>query len=222
MAVVLDQALGALTPSNDTSGIGLERFLGPSVPDLKSLASTALKHLHHAFHRKRPDFDCVIWSTYIITIFSRFANRFSESKGNRIRILESRDVNTLYPWIIQALEAKLMLALVQCEPWLSHLADNPVAFIYPFPNTTLPNYTAYRSVLCIVDKYLMSIWQLGLDTGRSQDIPLWNAWNTFVEFAESRIEILRLTPGGLLQPLEQCHNEMASLIFFASYYVSSN
>jgi hypothetical protein len=50
MALVLDRVLGALTPSNCTSEIGLEQFLGSRVQDLKSLASTALKHLHHAFY----------------------------------------------------------------------------------------------------------------------------------------------------------------------------
>jgi hypothetical protein len=124
-------------------------------------------------------------------------------------------------WIIQALEAKLMFALVQCGAWLPHLDDNPAVFIYPFLNKVLPNYTAYRSVLCIIEKYLTKIRQLGLDSGRSQDVPLWNAWNTFVELAESHIEIMRLAPGGLLQPLERCHNAKVSLVSPPAIYICS-
>jgi hypothetical protein len=109
-------------------------------------------------------------------------------------------------WVIQALEAKLMFALVRCEPWLPYMEDDPEEFLYPFLNKIMPNYSAYRSVLCIIEKSLTKIQKLGLDAGKSQDIPLWNAWNSFVEVAESHMEILRSAPGGLLQAREQCHS----------------
>jgi hypothetical protein len=52
---------------------------------------------------------------------------------------------------------------------------DPEDFFYPSLNEYLPNYSAYHSVLCVMSKYLSKIQQLGLDSGKSQDIPLWNA-----------------------------------------------
>src|ERR1700683_91562 len=114
--------------------------------------------------------------------------------------------------VIQALEAKLMFALIRCERWLPFMHDDPADFFYPFLNKFLPNYSVYRSVLCVIEKYLTKILQLGLDAGKSQDIPLWNAWNSFVQLIESRMEILQLAPGGLLKTHERCYSATVSLI----------
>jgi hypothetical protein len=131
-------------------------------------------------------------------------------------LIQSVDTTDGVTWVIQALEAKLMLALVRCECWLPFLHDDPEDFFYPFLNKILPNYSAYRSVLCIIDKYMGKIQQLGLDAGKSQDTPLWKAWNCFVELVESRMEVLQLAPGGLLRAHERCQNAAVSLINFRS------
>jgi len=118
---------------------------------------------------------------------------------NLMRWVTSTDGVT---WIIQVLEAKLMFMLIQCENWMPFLHGDPEDFLYPFLNGYLPKYSAYRSALCIISKYLTKIQQLGLDSGKSQDIPLWNAWNSFVTLIESCLTVLRLASGGILPAYE--------------------
>jgi hypothetical protein len=222
----------------------LEVFLEPMNGDMKYLASTALKHLQHAYFRKRPNMHCVIWSVHIITVLSGIRDPIRNAfltqncvpavtkflvtitaevlspataslKGeaiafgfwNLLLMMQATDGAT---WVIQALEAKLMFALVRCEPWLSYMDDDPVKYLYPFLNQILPNYSAYRSVLCVIEKSLTKIQQSGLDAGKSQDTPLWNAWNSFVKVAEYRLEILASAPGGLLRTQERCHSATVS------------
>ena len=218
----------------------LEQFIAPMNGDMKSLASTALKHLHHAFYRKRPNLDCVIWNIHIMTVLSddcdsvRNAFLAQNSIAAVTKVLVAMTAQTPSPataslkakairflfwnlmlmiqstdgvtWIIQALEAKLIFALLQFEPWLPYMEDDPAKFFYPFLDQILPNHTVYRSVLCRIEKCLAKVQQMGLDSRKSQDTPLWNAWNSFVELAKAHIEILRLAPGGLLRAHERCHN----------------
>jgi hypothetical protein len=224
----------------------LEDFLAPMNGDMKSLASTALKHVRLAFYRKQPNLDCVIWNIHIMATLSKtcdpIRNAFlaqhsvpavtkilvaitaeTPSPGtaslkvraigyalwNLLHLIQSTNGVT---WVIQALEAKLMFALIRCEPWLPYEADTIlVDNLYPFLNNILPNYSAYRSVLCVIEKSLTKIQQLGMDSGKSHDIPLWKAWNSFVEIAESRMEILQSAPGGQLRTHERCHNEEVGL-----------
>lgn len=243
IAAFLDTVLIAFSHSEDTHA--LEQFLSPMIGDMKSLVSTALKHLHHAFHRPQPNMDCLIWSTHIITVLSGLhdplrhafvaqhsvqavtrilvamtaelpslatarlkGNAVQYALWNLIQMIQSTDGVT---WIIQALEAKLMFALVRCEPWIPYLNDDPEECFYPFLKKVLPGYSAYRSVLCVIEKSLTKIQQSNLDARKSGDIPFWNVWNAFVELVESRLEILQTAPGGLLQAHERCHNTTVGL-----------
>ncbi|KIM77085.1 hypothetical protein PILCRDRAFT_12271 [Piloderma croceum F 1598] len=246
MAAFCYQVLISIAKSNETATRKLDQFLAPMDGDMKSLASTALKHVHHAFYRKQPDWDCVIWNTHIMTVLSDFrdpirhallaqhsisfvtkmllaitadapssataslkAQAIQYGFWNLLLLIQSTDGVT---WVIQALEAKLMFALIRCQPWLPHMTDDPAEFLNPFLNRILANYSAYRSVLCVIEKYLTKIQQSGLAAGISRDTPLWNAWNAFVEIVESRIEILRSAPGGILRAHERCHNAMARVM----------
>jgi hypothetical protein len=249
MAAFCDQVLIFISRSNDpeTAIHKSEQFLAPIDGDMKSLASTVLKHVHHAFYRKQPDWDCVIWNTHIMTVLSGFHDpirhaflaQHSISSVTKMLLIITADApssataslkaeaiqygfwNLLLSiqstdgvtWVIQALEAKLMFALIRCQPWLPYITGDPAEFFYPFLNRILPNYSAYRSVLCLIEKYLTKIQQSGLDAGISRDTPLWDAWNGFVELVESRIEILRSAPGGILRARERCHNALVSLHF---------
>ena len=211
----------------------LQEFLLPAPihGDAKNLVSTALKHLHHAFHRAVPNLHCLIWNTHIISALSgtydpiRYAFLAQHSVSAVTKILVAMTAETPSPttaplkaqaityafwnvlmmiqstdgvtWVIQALEAKLLFALVRCEPWLQYMDGDPAQFLYPFLHKLLPNYMVYRSVLCVIEKSLAKIQQLGLDGGKSRgyETPLWKAWEAFVQLAESRLEVLQTAPG---------------------------
>jgi hypothetical protein len=245
IAAFLDRLFSSVEDQSDGKQ-RLEAFLAPMKGT--SFASTALKHQHDAFYRARPNFDCVIWNTHIMTVISENFDPLGNAlltqhvvpattkilvslaaetpslptaslKGkvisyalwNLLSWVRSTDGVT---WIIQALDAKLMFALIQCERWLPFMHGDPEDFFYPFLNEYLPSYSAYRSVLCVMSKYLSKIQKLGLDSGKSRDIPLWNAWNSFVNLVESRLDILRLRSGGVLPAYERCHSATVSHIYF--------
>lgn len=121
-------------------------------------------------------------------------------------------------WIIEALDAKFLFALIRCELWLPYLneQDDLEVCLYPFLKTALPTYSVYRSCLLVMDKYLTKIQDLGLDTGaRASEVvsPFWKAWNEFTALVEFRKSILISTPGGLIQnPRDRCHNATVSLL----------
>lgn len=139
------------------------------------------------------------------------AGAISYGFWNLILLIQSSEGVT---WVIQALEAKLLFALAQCEVWVPYMTDDPNQFLYPLLDKVLPNYTAYRSVLYVMEKSLTKIQQLGLDARKSENVPLWRAWNKFAELAESRMEVLQTASGGLLQAHERCHNATVSPYIF--------
>jgi len=153
MAAFLDQVF--IVSGEGDEKHELEQFLAPMNGDMKSPASTALKHFHHAFYRKRPNLDCVIWNIHIMTVLSdSVRNAFlaqnsiaavtkvlvamtAESPSPATTFLKAKAIRFLFwnlmplvqstdgvTWIIQALEAKPIFALLHfcdvslgCRTW---------------------------------------------------------------------------------------------------------
>lgn len=119
-------------------------------------------------------------------------------------------------WLIEALEADLLIALVRCEPWERYLVmpNSAEECLYPFLTNVLPTYSVYRSCLIVMDKHLTKIRKLGLDAAARQSgvlSPFWRAWDEFVTLVESRKAILAcLSPGGIIDSREECHNAVVS------------
>jgi hypothetical protein len=110
MAAFLDLLFSSVKDQSDGKQ-RLEAFLAPMNGDMTYIASTALKHLHDAFYRVRPNLDCVLWNTHIMTVLlgifdplgnvlhrrnTIFANRFSEREGYFLCTLESHRMGEVY------------------------------------------------------------------------------------------------------------------------------
>ncbi|KAH7925573.1 hypothetical protein BV22DRAFT_1033845 [Leucogyrophana mollusca] len=114
------------------------------------------------------------------------------------------------PWITQALEAHLLPALIKCETWFPHLQDDfarePLSDILA---GILPKYTVYGSVLRAAGNSLADIDDLGLEDHLRKDGEFWEAWSTFRNVAEARLELLDNADRDE-RHTQTCHNDKCS------------
>ncbi|EPQ56164.1 hypothetical protein GLOTRDRAFT_128115 [Gloeophyllum trabeum ATCC 11539] len=109
-------------------------------------------------------------------------------------------------WVIQALEAKLLLGLLRCEPWLPYLQGHDDECFYSFLFNVLPSYAVYRSVLCVMQRSFTWIVESQLHLSRFSDDPEWTeAWEYFISTLESQWALLSSVPH-LLPGYEKCSN----------------
>ncbi|TFK48440.1 hypothetical protein OE88DRAFT_1664242 [Heliocybe sulcata] len=98
-------------------------------------------------------------------------------------------------WMIQALDAKLLLALLRCEPWLPYLAGNEEDCFYWLLTDKLPGYTVYRSVLLVMASSWTSIVQSQMHLNRFSNDSVWtDSWGVFVSRLRSQLELLSSAP----------------------------
>lgn len=244
----------------------MDPFLSPMEGNLKSLATTALKHLHHASTYHPVSLHHLIWTIHIITVLSNSYEPISpiflaqhriaslskvlclltaepppeEPCTEAIARLVSLKVGAIeytlwnlvqgivladgLTWVIEALEAKFLIALVRCEPWIPLLNDLDMC-LYPFLTDILPGYSAYCSCLHVMDKFITKIRESGLDSageshgGSEAQSSFWKDWNAFTALVKSRISILASAPGGLVRGTrDRCHNAIVGPMFYYYYF----
>ena len=123
--------------------------------------------------------------------------------------LESTDGT---PWIIQALDAHLLCALLKCEPWLEQL-EHPYLDIL---SDILPKYLIHCSVLSAASRALARVRDLQLETAVSKTGPLWIKWSNFRDLVDDGVSVLReasQSPDGLV-----CSNERVRTVHFPSAF----
>jgi len=105
-------------------------------------------------------------------------------------------------WIIQALDAQILCAIMKCEPWLIQLRPHFMNIL----SKTLPKYLIYRSVLSSASRAISKVRDLDLEAPISKDGQLWQSWSQFKDLVEDGLSLLRSTDTDDIQMI--CNNRM--------------
>lgn len=90
-------------------------------------------------------------------------------------------------WIIQALDAHILCAIMSCEPWLEQLHPRRINIL----SETLPKYLIYRSVLKAASRAITKVRDLELMARISEGGQLWKSWLQFEQLVEEGLSLMR-------------------------------
>lgn len=90
-------------------------------------------------------------------------------------------------WIVRALDAHLLCALLKSEPWAEHLRDPYMDIL----SNILPKYLVHRSVLLAASRALARVRDLQLEEKISHTGLLWIKWSQFRDLIDEGMLILR-------------------------------
>jgi hypothetical protein len=91
------------------------------------------------------------------------------------------------PWIVRALDAHLLCALLKSKPWVEHLKDPYMDIL----SDILSKYLIHRSVLLAASRALARVCDLQLEAKVSHTGPLWIKWSQFRDLVDEGMLMLR-------------------------------
>jgi hypothetical protein len=97
------------------------------------------------------------------------------------------------PWINEVVEAGLLPALLEVEPWLRHLEDvneEDWTPIWVLLSNILPKYTIFRSVLKVMGRSVAAIEATEIVDRLKTDGPLYKHWATLESLVTLRLNLL--------------------------------